>query len=102
MEGVASVCPLLALAACLSAAGAPSELHSGQYIQANGAPLSVAVMSAPTVVDWNSDGKKDLVVGQFTEGKIRLFLNQNTDADPVFGVGTFVQSAGTDIKTSYG
>jgi hypothetical protein len=93
---------LVAFAGYPSAGGAPLELHSGEYIQADGAPLSVAIMSAPTVADWNSDGKKDLVVGQFSEGKIRLFTNLNTHADPVFGSGAYIQSAGSDITTSYG
>ena len=78
------------------------NLQSGVYIQDGGSPLAVETMSAPTVVDWNNNGKKDLVVGQFTSGKIKAFLNQGTDEAPVFNGGFFVQSEGIDITTSYG
>jgi len=77
-------------------------LRSGVYVSDGGSPLSVSVMSAPTVADWNNDGKKDLVVGHFTYGKISLFLNQNTDDEPVFNGGSYIQSGGADITTSYG
>jgi hypothetical protein len=82
-------------------AGAP-DLDPGVYIYDGGSPLQVAVMSAPTVIDWNNDGKKDLLVGQFTSGNIVLFLNQGTDANPVFSGSTLVESSGVPISTSYG
>lgn len=34
-------------------------------------------------MDWNEDGKKDLITGE-SHGYIRIFLNVNTDADPKF------------------
>ena len=92
------------LAAGIPSAGiaAESVLQSGVYIQDGSSPLTVGLMSAPTVVDWNNDGKKDLVIGQFSSGKIKVFLNQGTDASPVFNGGFFVQSGGVDISTSSG
>ena len=78
------------------------QLEAGVYVYDGGAPLSVAVMSAPNVVDFNSDGKKDLLIGQFTQGKVCLYLNQGADASPVFNGGTKVKSSGVDITTSYG
>jgi len=81
--------------------GVPT-LEAGELLEASGAPVSVAIMSAASVADWNADGKKDLLVGQFTDGKISVFLNQGTDADPVLGSGRFVQSGGSDITTTYG
>jgi hypothetical protein len=77
-------------------------LQAGVCIQDGGSPLAVDIMSAPTVVDWNNDGRKDLVAGQFSYGKIKVYLNQNTDAAPVFDGGFFVQSGGQDVTTSYG
>ena len=37
-------------------------------------------------MDWNNDGKKDLLLGkwQSTAGQVRLYLNVGTDAAPVF------------------
>jgi len=78
------------------------ELERGVYLTNGAAPLQVETMSLPAVADWNNDGKKDLLVGQFTLGKIWVFLNRGTDASPVFNGGTLVQSGGTAISTSYG
>jgi hypothetical protein len=90
---------------CLSAgavcAGIP-ELDEGVYIQSGGGPLEVSSYSAPSVMDWDNDGRKDLLVGQFSNGNIWLFLNQGTDARPTFGSGQKVQAGGVNITTSYG
>jgi WD40 repeat protein len=51
-------------------------------------------------VDWNNDGKKDLIVGD-TDGKVRIYLNTGTDASPVFNGFTYLQAGDADF-TSYG
>ena len=50
----------------------------------------------------NSDGKKDLIVGQFSKGAIRLYLNQGTDTEPVFNDFSFLQAGGKPIKMDAG
>ena len=91
--------------ACLWAgavcAGIP-ELEEGVYIQGANGPLTVNYFTTPSVIDWNNDGKKDLLVGQFTSGNIWLFLNQGTDARPAFGAGSKVVAGSSPITTSYG
>lgn len=81
---------------------APLALESGRSIYDGASPLQVDSTSAPTVADWNNDGRKDLIVGQFTLGRIWLYLNQGTDANPVFDGGTMIKSGSTPISTSYG
>lgn len=44
-------------------------------------------------MDWNNDGKKDLIAGEY-EGYIRIYLNTNTDEDPVFQGHLFLQVKG--------
>lgn len=92
---------LVVFAGAVAKAAIP-ELEEGVYLKTNNAPLGVGSHSAPSVIDWNSDGRKDLLVGQFTLGYVWLFLNQGTDAQPVFGAGQRVNCAGTPITTSYG
>lgn len=93
----------IALLLCATGAHAASpELEGGVYIYNGASMLQVQSDSTPTVVDWNNDGRKDLIVGQYTSGKINLFLNQGTDANPVFNGGSFIQSGGVDITMSYG
>lgn len=49
-----------------------------------------------TAVDWDSDGRKDLVVGAY-DGRIHLFMNEGNDTDPNFLVETFAQEDGSDL-----
>jgi len=51
--------------------------------------------AAPCAVDWNEDGKKDLLVGE-KMGKIRLLVNVNTDEDPVFPIEDEYVLAGSE------
>ncbi|HUW20968.1 MAG TPA: VCBS repeat-containing protein [Sedimentisphaerales bacterium] len=44
----------------------------------------------PRVVDWDSDGRKDLIAGTL-EGSVRLYLNIGTDGEPTFDGGTPLQ-----------
>ena len=76
---------------------------SGVRIQANGINMKVdTYASAPCVVDWNDDGKKDLLVGCFFSGNVHLFLNSGTNSAPVFTTGTMLQADGTVISVAYG
>ncbi len=49
----------------------------------NGGDLDVGSSSSPAVVDWNGDGKKDLVVGN-QSGKVFVFLNIGQDNAPLY------------------
>ena len=60
------------------------------------ASIDVGDRATPSAVDWNSDGKKDLVVGAF-DAKIHLFINEGTDAAPDFRVQTFAHANGSDL-----
>lgn len=72
---------------------APEKVHAG------GKPIDVSTGHAtPYVIDWNGDGKKDLLVGQFDGGKLRIYLNEGTNAAPEFGEFAFLQSNGADAS----
>ncbi len=92
---------LVALAACVSRADEVTDLDAGVYVQKGGAPLNVDRHSAPTVVDWNNDGMKDLLVGEFP-GYVWLFINTGTDAAPVFTSGSKLKANGSDIRVAGG
>jgi len=75
----------------------------GTKLEVNGSPIDIEVGHlVPNVADWNNDGKKDLIVGQFNQGKIRLYLNNGTDSDPRFDNYEYIQSSYTDISLAYG
>lgn len=63
----------------------PIQLRPAQTLQLNGSPLGYGTTFAvPCVADWNRDGRKDLLVGYQLAGKIALYLNSGSDAQPVF------------------
>ena len=58
--------------------------------------IDVGSRATPSAVDWNSDGKKDLVAGAY-DGLIHLFINEGTDAQPDFVVETLAREDGTEL-----
>jgi hypothetical protein len=58
--------------------------------------INVGKRATPTMVDWNNDGKKDLVVGAL-DGRIHIFINEGTDAKPDFVTETFAKQNTSDL-----
>ncbi len=84
-------------------ASAQRSFEKGIRILSNGKPINVDIgHSVPTVADWNNDGKKDLVVGQFSKGRIRLYLNEGTDSKPVFNEFRNMRAADSEISLPAG
>ncbi len=69
---------------------------SGTLIMANALPIDVGDNAAPFILDFNGDGKKDLLLGE-RYGKITCYLNQEQDDNPTFTTSSFVQANGSDI-----
>ena len=80
-----------------------SAFAAGVTLKAGGETIDVEVGHlVPCAVDWNNDGKKDLVVGQFAQGAIRLYLNAGTDTKPEFRDFTLLEAGGKPIKLDAG
>lgn len=93
----------LALLALLGAGARAAGFHEGVKLEAGGQAIDVEVGHlVPCVVDWNGDGKRDLVVGQFSGGKIRLYLNEGTDRAPKLGAFTYLEAGGKEISLPAG
>lgn len=94
---------LLALICALAVGAAGAEFQEGIPLKAGGEVIDVTQGHLmPTVMDWNDDGKKDLVVGQFKGGRIRLYLNEGSDAAPAFGASKFLEAGGAEIRLPAG
>lgn len=73
------------------------------YIQAGGVPITVAGGHAdPCVVDWDYDGLKDLMLGEFTLGRIRMYPNIGTNDAPLFSTWYYLEADGQVIQLPYG
>lgn len=68
----------------------------GVRLKVGGADIDVGDRACPTIVDWNNDSKKDLVVGAL-DGNIRLFINEGTDVVPNFPAQVLVQDQDTGL-----
>ncbi len=58
--------------------------------------IDVGARATPTPVDWNNDGRKDLVAGAL-DGRLHLFINESADSLPDFRAEQFVQENGQDL-----
>ena len=55
------------------------------------------IKAKPVMDDWNGDGKKDLLVGNYT-GTIQVYLNEGADESPLFNSSTLLQVGGADFN----
>ncbi|MCP4727342.1 MAG: T9SS type A sorting domain-containing protein [bacterium] len=74
-------------------------LTKSGFIQADSSDLNVGLRAAPVVVDWNNDGKKDLVAGN-NDGYIMVYLNTGENDSPVFDTYSFVYAGSSMIVLS--
>jgi hypothetical protein len=67
--------------------GLAPDLAPPVHVTANGKPIDVerSGHAAPFVGDIDGDGKPDLLVGQFSGGKLRVYRNVGTAKNPRFG-----------------
>lgn len=80
-----------------------AELEKGRLVLAGKRPLHVASGHlVPEVVDWNHDGKKDLLVGQRPGSRIRLYLNEGTNDEPLFTTSSHLEAQGKTIALESG
>jgi hypothetical protein len=73
------------------------------YIECAGQAIRVSGGHAdPCVMDWDYDGLKDLLLGEFTYGRIRFYKNVNSNSNPVFNSFSYLEADGATIQLPYG
>ena len=88
---------------CLGCVCSLGALKEGVKLKADGETIEIRIGHlVPCATDWNNDGKKDLIVGQFEGGKIRLYLNEGTDEKPRFGEFSYLQAGDKPIRLDAG
>ncbi len=94
---------MFSAAFCAAVPAEPPELGEGVRIETTGGPIDIEVGHlVPVVSDWDGDGKKDLLVGQFVGGKIRFYRNVGEDSAPRFEGFTFLKAGGAEISLPAG
>ena len=79
------------------------ELAPPFRVPAGDAPISVDVGHAqPLLHDLDGDGKRDLLVGQFGEGKCRVYRNVGRDDAPAFRDFEWLQAGGQPASVAAG
>jgi hypothetical protein len=75
------------------------QLTPWDLLFAGGVEIQVTGPAAPIVVDWNADGKKELLVGD-GDGKVWVFLNLGTDGAPALAAGVRVELPDVGVSRS--
>ncbi len=79
------------------------DLGPVEIIQAKGKDIVVPGYSVPSFEDWNNDQLQDLIIGEGgggAPGKIRVYLNAGTEADPCFTDYFYAQSSDKDLTVT--
>jgi hypothetical protein len=76
--------------------GESIELRPPVPVLVDGKPLDVGRdgHSAPFVGDFDGDGKRDLLVGQYDEGRLRVYRNRGDNGRPRFQDFTWFEADG--------
>jgi hypothetical protein len=77
-------------------AQAPAGFLRPVKIHAGGKPIDVqrSGHAAPFVGDFDGDGKLDLLVGQYHDGRLRIYRNVGTNREPKFDSYTWFEAGG--------
>ena len=73
-------------------------------LEASGVPINVGAggNASPYIVDWDGDGRQDLLLGQYSGGRIRFYRNVGEHFAPEFANFVYLQADGVDISVSSG
>jgi len=94
----------LVLSALLTVAAGPAdEFAPPVRVEAAGKPIDTEVGHAgPLVSDFDGDGVKDLLVGQFGQGILWIYRNEGTDAQPKLAAGVKFKDGNEDGRVPTG
>src|SRR5919108_868342 len=88
-----------AMAVMASTPNTTEKLAPAFRVEADGKPIDVDIgHAAPLMADFDADGNLDLLVGQFGDGKLRIYRNQSDNKNPKFSTFAYFKAAGSDGK----
>lgn len=75
-------------------------LLEGEYLQDDSGDIDAGLWSVPLAYDWDSDGKKDLLIGyrykdgESNHGYVSFYKNIGTDSAPRFSASSRLETDG--------
>ncbi|OPL18600.1 MAG: hypothetical protein AVO35_04520 [Candidatus Aegiribacteria sp. MLS_C] len=94
------VYPQLIMAAC--SMSLPLEFTYFGELTSSGDRIDVGGYAAPLLVDWDGDGLRDLICGQFDYGRIRFYANTGTPGSPEFQGFQYLLDGADYLSVPYG
>ena len=84
-------------------AGLSPDLAQPVRLEAAGKPIDTDIgHAAPFVCDFDGDGIKDLLVGQFGQGILWIYHNEGTNSQPKLAAGVKFKQGTEDGRVPYG
>jgi hypothetical protein len=97
---------ILVLTGLIPAESAPwsAELEPPVRLEAAGKPVDATEIghAAPFVCDFDGDGLKDLLVGQFKDGLLWIYRNEGTNSEPKLAAGVKFKDGNEDGRVPSG
>ena len=83
--------------------GPKIELAEPFIVKAGGQPIKVEIgHAAPILADYDGDGLPDLLVGQFGNGRLRIYKNVGSRTEPKFDKFEWFQAGGKIAEVEAG
>lgn len=81
-----------------------TELAAPVRLEAAGKPIDTERIghAAPFVCDFDGDGLKDLLVGQFSDGLLWIYRNEGTNSEPNLAAGVKFKEGKEDGRVPSG
>jgi hypothetical protein len=91
-----AILPACLVGAALMVSNAAAQQFEKPFrLEADGKPIDVDVgHAAPYLHDFDGDGVRDLLVGQFGEGRLRIYKNVGSDKAPKLGTHEWFMAGG--------
>jgi hypothetical protein len=87
----------------MQTSGLSPELEPPIRLEAAGKPIDTEVgHAAPFVCDFDGDGVKDLLVGQFGSGILWIYRNEGTNSQPKLAAGVKFKDGNEDGRVPSG
>lgn len=104
MRSVALACSWAFALALAGPAGELAEVRKPVHVLAGGKPLDVerSGHAAPFVGDFFEDGTQALLVGQYHEGRLRIYRNTGTKSQPKYDSYIWFEAGGKIASVPFG